>query len=168
MLAQALGSGTRTVTVSRVLHSLHGYFLRPGRTDIPIVYDVETVRDGGSFSSRRVVARQGGQVIFYLSSSFHEIESGFEHEDPWPGEVPGPDECPRLCGGARQARPAGRRPYGRREWGVLDVRYVGDSRPGGALVDPTHPARARVWVRVDGACPTTGDYTRPRWRTPVT
>ena len=60
-------AAARTVAVDRVLHSLHAYFLRPGRTDLPIVYDVETVRDGGSFSSRRVVARQGGQVIFYLS-----------------------------------------------------------------------------------------------------
>ena len=74
MLAQALVAAARTVAVTRVLHSLHAYFLRPGRTDIPIVYDVETIRDGRSFSSRRVVARQGGAVIFYLSSSFHEVE----------------------------------------------------------------------------------------------
>ena len=152
VLAQALTAASRTVTVSRVLHSLHGYFLRPGRTDIPIVYDVETVRDGGSFSSRRVVARQGGQIIFYLSSSFHEVESGFEHEDPWPDEVPGPDECPRLS--EVLSKISGRSAaLWEREWGVLDVRYVGDSRPGGALEDPTHPARARVWVRVDGVLP---------------
>ena len=74
VLAQALIAAARTVPVSRVLHSLHAYFLLPGRTDIAIVYDVEAVRDGGSFSSRRVVARQGGKVIFYLSSSFHEME----------------------------------------------------------------------------------------------
>ena len=67
MLAQALTAAARTVAVTRVVHSLHAYFLRPGRTDIPIVFDVETVRDGRSFSSRRVVARQGGTVIFYLS-----------------------------------------------------------------------------------------------------
>ncbi len=96
VLAQALVAAARTVVVSRVLHSLHAYFLLPGRTDIPLVYDVESVRDGGSFSSRRVVARQGGKVIFYLSSSFHEVESGFEHLDPVPDGVPGPDECPRL------------------------------------------------------------------------
>ena len=81
---------------SRVLHSLHAYFLVPGRTDIPIVYDVEAVRDGGSFSSRRVVARQGGKVIFYMSSSFHEMEEGFDHLDPVPEDVPPPEDCPTL------------------------------------------------------------------------
>ena len=102
VLAQALVAAARTVAVTRVLHSLHAYFLRPGRTDIPIVYDVETIRDGGSFSSRRVVARQGGEVIFYLSSSFHEVEDGFEHADPVPDDVPGPDECPTARRGAVQ------------------------------------------------------------------
>jgi acyl-CoA thioesterase-2 len=152
VLAQALVAAARTVMVTRVLHSLHAYFLLPGRTDIPLVYDVELVRDGGSFSSRRVVTRQGGKVIFYLSCSFHEMESGFEHLDPVPDGVPGPEECPRL--GEVMATFSGRSAVQwEREWGVLDVRYVGDSRPGGALADSTHPARARVWVRVEGALP---------------
>jgi acyl-CoA thioesterase II len=152
VLAQALVAAARTVVVSRVLHSLHAYFLLPGRTDIPLVYDVESVRDGGSFSSRRVVARQGGKVIFYLSSSFHETEAGFEHVDPVPEGVPDPDECPRL--GEVLARISGRSAaQWEQEWGVLDVRYVGDSRPGGTLTDASHPARARVWVRVDGPLP---------------
>lgn len=152
VLAQALTAAARTVPVTRTVHSLHGYFLRPGRTDMPIVYDVEAVRDGGSFSSRRVVARQGGQVIFYLSSSFHELEAGFEHVDPAPDDVPDPDDCPTLgeVFGRASGRPA---ETWAREWGVLDVRYVGDSRPGGSLVDPRHPARARVWVKVDGTLP---------------
>jgi acyl-CoA thioesterase II len=152
VLAQAVMAASRTVTVTRVMHSLHGYFLIPGRTDIPIVFDVESVRDGGSFSSRRVVARQGGRVIFYLSSSFHETEQGFEHAEPAPGEVPPPASCPRLS--EVLARVAGREPsFWEREWGALDVRYVGDSRPGGALVDPKHPARARVWIKANGALP---------------
>lgn len=152
VLAQALAAAARTVPVTRTVHSLHGYFLRPGRTDTSIVYDVESVRDGGSFSSRRVVARQGGQVIFYLSSSFHELETGFEHVDPVPDDVPDPDDCPTLgeVFGRASGRPA---ETWAREWGVLDVRYVGDSRPGGSLVDPYHPARARVWVKVDGSLP---------------
>ena len=146
VLAQALMAAARTVPVSRVLHSLHAYFLLPGRTDIPIVYDVEAVRDGGSFSSRRVVARQGGKVIFYLSSSFHEMEEGFDHLDPVPEDVPPPEECPTL--GEVLFKATGRPiSFWEREWGALDVRYVGDSRPGGALVNARHPARARVWVR---------------------
>ena len=147
VLAQALTAASRTAPAERSVHSLHGYFLVAGRTDTPIVYDVENVRDGGSFSSRRVVARQGGRVIFYLSSSFHIPEEGFEHADPAPAGVPGPDECPRLSDVMARAsgRPAS---TWEQEWGVLDVRYVGDSSPRGGLVDPEHPARARVWVKV--------------------
>ena len=152
VLAQALIAAARTVPVTRVVHSLHAYFLLPGRIDLPIVYDVEAVRDGGSFSSRRVVARQGGKVIFYLSSSFHEVEDGFEHLEPMPEGVPSPDECPKL--GDVLAKVSGRSPaLWEREWGVLDLRYVGDSRPGGSMSDDAHPARARVWVRADGVLP---------------
>ena len=152
VLAQAVMAASRTVVVTRVLHSLHGYFLIPGRTDTPIVYDVEAVRDGGSFSSRRVVARQGGRVIFYLSSSFHKTETGYEHADPPPNEVPDPDSCPRLS--EVLAKVAGREPsFWEREWGALDVRYVGDSRPGGALADALNPARARVWIKANGSLP---------------
>jgi acyl-CoA thioesterase II len=150
VLAQAVMAASRTVAVSRVLHSLHGYFLIPGRTDIPIVFDVEAVRDGRSFSSRRVVARQGGRVIFYLSSSFHEVEAGFEHADPPPTDVPAPESCPRLSDVLAKA--AGREPaFWELEWGALDVRYVGDSRPGGSLADSEHPARARVWIKANGS-----------------
>lgn len=152
VLAQALVAGSRTVSDDRILHSLHAYFLLPGRTDLSIVYDVEAVRDGGSFSSRRVVARQAGRVIFYLSASFHRSESGFNHADPSPEGVPGPDECPPL--GEVMAKVSGRSTQAwEQEFGALDVRYVGDSRPGGSLVDPQHPARARVWVKTDGPLP---------------
>jgi acyl-CoA thioesterase-2 len=152
VLAQALTAASRTAPPERSVHSLHGYFLVAGRTDIPIVYDVENVRDGGSFSSRRVVARQGGRVIFYLSSSFHTPEEGYEHADPAPAGVPGPDECPRLSD--VMARSSGRpASTWEQEWGVLDVRYVGDSSPRGGVVDPEHPARARVWVKVAEALP---------------
>ncbi|MBA8795394.1 acyl-CoA thioesterase-2 [Friedmanniella endophytica] len=149
VLAQALVAAARTAPADRSVHSLHGYFLLPGRTDLPIVYDVETVRDGGSFSSRRVVARQAGKVIFYLSSSFHRSEPGFEHADPVPDGVPAPEDCPRLSDVLAAA--SGRsRGLWEHEWGALDVRFVGDSRPGGELADPRHPARARFWLRVDG------------------
>ena len=152
VLAQALTAALRTVGRDRLLHSLHAYFLVPGRTDIPIVYDVEAVRDGRSFSSRRVVARQGGKVIFYLSASFHLPEPGFDHGDAAPEGVPAPEDCPTL--GEVLAAVSGRSAAAwDREWGALDVRYVGDSRPGGTLVDPRHPARARVWIKADGALP---------------
>ena len=151
VLGQALMAASRTVPADRTVHSLHGYFLVAGRPDLPIVYDVEPVRDGGSFSSRRVVARQGGKVMFYLSASFHTHEEGYEHADPAP-EAPGPEESPRLT--AVLAEMTGRPASGwQREWGAIDVRYVGDSRGGGVIQDPAHPARARVWVRVAGELP---------------
>ncbi len=152
VLAQALVAAGRTVGTDRVLHSMHAYFLRPGRTDTTMVYDVEAIRDGRSFSSRRVVARQGGQVIFYLSASFHIVEKGFDHLEPMPAGVPGPEQCPRLSDVL--AKVSGRTSdLWEREWGALDLRYVGDSRPGGDLTDPAHPARARVWLRADGDLP---------------
>jgi len=151
VLAQALTAATRTVPADRTVHSLHGYFLVAGRPDQPIVYDVELVRDGGSFSSRRVVARQSGQVMFYLSASFHVHEEGYEHADPAP-EAPAPEDSPPLTDVL--AGLTGRSAAGwAHEWGAIDVRYVGDSRPGGAIQDPAHPARARAWVRVAGELP---------------
>jgi acyl-CoA thioesterase II len=152
VLAQALMAASHTVSVERSLHSCHAYFLRAGRIDLPIVYDVESVRDGGSFSTRRTVARQGGQVIFFLSGSFHEREDGFDHADPVPTDVPPPEDCPTL--GEVMAKASGRpSTVWEREWGALDVRYVGDSRPNGALEDPRHPARARVWIKIAGPLP---------------
>jgi len=152
VLAQALMAATRTVPATRLVHSLHAYFLVGGRTDMPIVYDVEPVRDGGSFSSRRVVARQAGRVIFYLSASFHALEEGFEHADPEPRSLPAPEDCPRLgealaAGSGRSAQ------FWEQEWGALDARYIGDSKLGGIPADPDHPARARIWVRTNGELP---------------
>ncbi len=89
VLAQALIAAARTVE-GRAAHSLHAYFLRPGDPSAKIVYDVERIRDGGSFTTRRVVARQHGQPIFSMSASFQIEESGFEHSDPMPA-VPAPE-----------------------------------------------------------------------------
>ncbi|HYI55578.1 MAG TPA: acyl-CoA thioesterase II [Microlunatus sp.] len=150
VLAQGLVAASRTVPEDRRLHSMHGYFIRPGRTDLPIVFDVENIRDGRSFSARRAVARQGGAVIFFASSSFHTPEDGVEHEDAVPTDVPDPEDCPTLSEVLARAsgRPAS---LWEQEWGALEVRYIGDSRPpNGLLVDPAHPARARVWIRTSG------------------
>ena len=92
---QALAAGARTVERDREVHSLHSYFLRPGDTSVPIVYDVERTRDGRTFSTRRVVARQHGKPIFYMSASFQVPEQGLDHQDPMPSAPP-PEECPEL------------------------------------------------------------------------
>lgn len=152
VLAQSLVAAGLTVPEDRLPNSVHGYFLVEGRTEIPIVYDVDPVRDGGSFSMRRVSARQAGKVIFYMSASFHGGEDGWDHADPAPQDVPPPDACPSMAQVLAEATGAPASHW-EHEWGALDARYAGDSRPGGSLVDPQHPARARVWIRADGPMP---------------
>lgn len=91
VLGQSLSAATKTVQVSRQAHSMHGYFLRPGDATKPVVYEVERVRDGGSFSTRRVTAIQSGKTIFTCSVSFHDAEEGFTHQPVMP-KVPMPEE----------------------------------------------------------------------------
>ncbi|MQA01584.1 MAG: acyl-CoA thioesterase II [Streptosporangiales bacterium] len=148
---QALAAGIRTVADDRHVHSLHCYFLRPGDTQVPIVYDVERIRDGGSFSSRRVVARQHGRVIFYLTASFQRPESGLDHQDVMP-DVDPPETAPQLSEVVAKFTGRSAARY-ERDWAALDVRYAGDSRPGGALHDPDQPALARVWMKAAGRLP---------------
>ncbi|MCP5432902.1 MAG: acyl-CoA thioesterase II [Alphaproteobacteria bacterium] len=93
VIAQALVAATRTVEADRPAHSLHGYFIRPGDPKIPILYEVERIRDGASFTTRRVVAIQHGEAIFSMSASFQVVEEGFSHQDEI-ANVPSPDELP--------------------------------------------------------------------------
>jgi len=92
VIGQALVAATRTVE-GRQPHSLHGYFMLPGDPKVPIIYEVDRIRDGRSFTTRRVVAIQHGQAIFSMSASYQIAEDGFEHQAPMP-EVPGPDALP--------------------------------------------------------------------------
>ncbi|WP_242202189.1 acyl-CoA thioesterase [Aestuariivivens insulae] len=80
VLAQAINAAYRTITNKRILHSLHAYFLEPGNLEVPIQYSVMVLRDGGSFSVRRVTANQGNKVIFILAASFHKKEQGHSHQ----------------------------------------------------------------------------------------
>ena len=91
ILGQGLKAAALTVESGRAAHSLHGYFLLAGISDIPVIYDVELTRDGGSFSTRRVVARQRARTIFHMELSFHREEQGFEHEATLDIDVPAPD-----------------------------------------------------------------------------
>lgn len=93
VIGQALVAASRTVEdETRTAHSLHGYFLRPGDTTIPILYSVDRIRDGKSFTTRRVVAIQKGEAIFSMSVSFQILETGLEHQIPIP-DVPPPEDC---------------------------------------------------------------------------
>lgn len=91
VLGQALMAATRTVE-DRLPHSLHAYFLRPGSSELPVIYDVDPIRDGGSFTTRRVVAKQRGRAIFNMSASFQIQEPGFDHQCDMPtGPIPEPE-----------------------------------------------------------------------------
>ncbi|MGC9403539.1 acyl-CoA thioesterase domain-containing protein, partial [Vibrio genomosp. F10 str. 9ZC157] len=90
VIGQALSASRYTVPSDRTVHSFHSYFLYPGDPEKPIIYDVENLRDGKSFSTRRVKAIQNGRPIFYLTASYHGDEPGFEHQNTMP-EVLGPE-----------------------------------------------------------------------------
>ncbi len=144
---QALVAAGRTVAQGTV-HSLHAYFLRPGDPGIPILYEVDRIRDGRSFATRRVVAIQHGQAIFNLSASFHVAEPGLDHQLPMP-EVPGPEKLPTFHERLAPVREKLGDWYTRPR--PIDTRYVDDpfaGRPAGA-----RPPRQRVWMRADGRLP---------------
>ncbi len=146
---QALVAAGRTVSADRPVHSLHAYFLRPGDPSIPIVYEVDRIRDGRSFTTRRVVAVQHGKAIFHLSASFQLVEAGLEHTTPMP-DVPAPESLTTLS--VRMA------PYAQEMDGwytrprPIDVRYVADP-PRIAQDKGLRQTRSRVWMRADGRLP---------------
>lgn len=92
VLAQAINAATRTITNGRILHSMHAYFLEPGNLEVPINYKVSIVRDGGSFSVRRVTAHQKNITIFILSASFHKKEEGYNHQIEMPKNIKQPED----------------------------------------------------------------------------
>lgn len=145
---QALIAAGRTVDEDRAVHSLHSYFLRPGDPAVPIIYEVDRVRDGRSFSTRKVEAVQHGKVIFALSAQFQVPEvSGFEHADPMP-DVPQPDSLPRYQELAAEfvgdVGPAVNLPR------PIDLRYV--STPPWARQGPQDPYNT-IWMKADGRLP---------------
>jgi acyl-CoA thioesterase-2 len=148
---QALIAAGRTVPSERRVHSLHAYFIRGGDPSIPIVYEVDRIRDGRSFTTRRVTGIQRGKAIFALSASFQIDEDGIEHAEPMPSDVPDPETLPTF---AEHAAPLRELSDGR--LAVLprpiDVRHVTEpvwiSRESGP-----REARNQVWMRADGSLP---------------
>jgi acyl-CoA thioesterase-2 len=145
---QALVAATRTVEAGRHVHSLHAYFLRPGDPTVPILYEVDRIRDGKGFSTRRVVAIQHGRAIFNLQASFHIPEPGPDFQLTAPADVPEPESLPDF-----KTRMA---PFKERlgDWydrpRPIDLRHV-DGHPftrQGAPADGQ-----RVWMRADGELP---------------
>ncbi len=144
--AQALVAAGRTVDVGSV-HSLHAYFLRPGDPTVPILYEVDRIRDGRSFTTRLVVAIQHGRAIFNLSASFHVAEEGLAHQFEMP-DVPPPEELPtlpeRLGPWRDELADWFARPH------PIDQRHIGDLpwKHGG----PADPYQ-RLWIKADGTLP---------------
>jgi len=148
--AHALVAASRTVPERYAVHSLHSYFLRPGDTAVPIVYDVDTLREGRSFATRRVLARQHGRPIFVLTANFQVPEDGLDHQDAMP-EVRDPEACPPL--GDVLPKTGEDSEAWQQEWAALEVRHASDSRPGGEIAIPGSAANVRLWIRVNGRLP---------------
>ena len=146
VLGQALSAASQTVEPDREVHSLHGYFLRQGDASRPVVYEVDRIRNGKSFTTRRVVAIQGGRAIFNLSASFQIAEAGFDHQRNLDLDVPAPEQLVAEHVLARKVvdriperlrpRATSERPI---EVRVVDPRAPGDNRPS--------PARKQVWYK---------------------
>ena len=151
VIGQALVAASRTVSEDRHIHSLHGYFLRPGDPAVPIIYDVDRIRDGGSFTTRRVVAIQHGQAIFSMSASFQTLEDGLEHQVEMPN-VPMPEDLPSeqdLKEKLLQVAPPNVRKYWERERPIelrpVDLTHYFSSKK----LDPVQ----HVWVRATNPLP---------------
>jgi len=154
VLGQALSAASQTVDAERHAHSMHGYFLRPGDPRQPVLYQVERVRDGGSFSTRRVVAsQQEGVPIFFASLSLHKPEEGHAHQQPMP-DVPAPEEVPTQLEYLKETVGDKLPEALLLRFSVnppLDVRQVPPEKHADGNILP----RQYIWVRANGSMPDT-------------
>ena len=151
VISQALVAATRTVPEDRRVHSLHAYFLLPGDPKVPIIYEVDRIRDGKSFTTRRVVAIQHGQAIFSLSASYHVHETGLEHQAAMP-DVPHPDALPsesEIKGAIMPMMPDPVRRYYEQDR-PIELKPVEFTRY--TQRQPMEP-RFNVWIRATGPLP---------------
>jgi acyl-CoA thioesterase-2 len=152
VLGQAMSAAVQTTPRERAAHSLHAYFLRPGDVSKPILYEVDRIRDGGSFNTRRIVAIQSGQPIFNMAASFHKAEEGFEHQDTMP-DVPPPEQVPTEQ--QRLMQVADRLPGGVLE--RFTMRRAFELRPIDRVDDLFHPSpvppERAVWLKTKGPVP---------------
>jgi acyl-CoA thioesterase-2 len=147
--AQSLVAAGRTVPADRAVHSLHSYFLRLGDPENPIVYSVDRIRDGRSFTTRRVVAIQHGRAIYVLSASFHRPEDGLEHQVPMP-EVPDPESLSRW---SDRSADIGPRPPPWVPRRAVELRYVSKPAPVAGTEGGGQDLRRIVWMRTPDQLP---------------
>lgn len=151
VLGQALSAASQTVAPERLVHSLHAAFLRPGDVSAPVLYEVDRLRDGGSFSARRVLAIQGGEPLFSLMASFMTPEEGFDHQTA-PPDVPPPEALKnerQLAIELAERYPAAR-PMIKVASGPIEMRPV---QPLNYLEPQPMPARRQIWYRTVGPLP---------------
>ena len=147
---QALVAAGRTVPGGRPVHSLHAYFIRPGDPTVPLIYLVERVRDGRSFTTRRVSAVQHGKTIFTLSASFHRDEPGVEHAEPMPVVPPPEAITPTAERMEKLFGPSAREWFG---GNAIDIRHVGPLTFEAERDPALRTTRSQVWLRADGELP---------------
>jgi acyl-CoA thioesterase-2 len=147
---QALVAAGRTVAEDRPVHSLHAYFIRPGDPTVPLIYLVDRVRDGRSFTTRRVSAVQHGKVIFTLSASFQHPETGLMHARAMP-EAPSPDDLPTAAERMEQVFGEQAAEYWRDS--PIDLRHVGPLSIEAARDPSLRVAHSMVWLRANGELP---------------
>ncbi len=138
---QALRTATHTIDVPHGLHSLHAYFVRPGKPGVPIDYSVERTRDGRSFTTRRVLALQGDEAIFEMSCSFHKHEEGLDYQLGRSRDVTEPEDSPSAMELI---------PEEHRHRIPFELRELGPSEPD---ADGWYPSTRRVWLRIKRRLP---------------
>ncbi|MBV2134861.1 acyl-CoA thioesterase II [Pseudomonas sp. MAP12] len=152
VIGQSLSAASQTVPAERHMHSMHAYFLRPGDATMPVLYQVDRVRDGGSFNTRRVLAIQKGQPIYSCSVSFQCDEGGLHHQVEQMPDVPGPEGL--LSEHELHRQRLAQQPDGGRERAYFDIPIeVRPVNPGNASpAQPRAPIKY-LWVRADGQLP---------------
>jgi len=149
VLAQSLVAAQRTLAEDRVIHSLHGYFLRPGKIELPITFSVDRIHDGRSFSTRRTQAYQSGLPILSMIASFQDSDDGLEHQVDMPTDIPQPEDLPT----AAEALAGVEHPIAK-QWAMgrpFDMRHV--PSPVFLSVDGPHVAHQAVWFTATGRLP---------------
>ena len=149
VLAQSLVAAQRTLAEDRIIHSLHGYFLRPGKIELPITFSVDRVHDGRSFSTRRTQAYQSGLPILSMIASFQDSDDGLEHQVDMPTDIPQPEDLPT----AAEVLAGVEHPIAK-QWAMgrpFDMRHV--PSPVFLSVDGPHVAHQAVWFKATGRLP---------------
>lgn len=143
VLAQSIVAASRTIPPERIVHSMHGYFLRPGDSTMGITFSVDRIHDGRSFSTRRTQAYQEGVPIFSMIASFQDEDPGLEHQEAMPTDLPAPEDLPDIEAHLQGLHPMSKRLFTDRP---VDLRHI----PGPIYVaaDAQRSPRQAVWMRV--------------------